>query len=110
MKPLHFACLCKHKDQETRLAVIQWLLGRSASPDPRNSDGDTPMNYLALCNDVPAATLLLQHGADINLKGVKKYTPLHQATHYGALEMVLFLLQNGASTIQRNDKGDTPHD
>lgn len=66
------------------------------------------MHYVVQINDVAVAALLLQYGTDANAKGSKEYTPLHQATHYGALEMVLFLLQNGAATTSRNADGNTP--
>jgi Ankyrin repeats (3 copies) len=73
--------------------------------DAREDDGSTPL----LCasrgrnsKDGSVVRLLLEHGADINVQGHSGWTPLHWASHYGALEIVRLLLEHGAGVEAKN--------
>ena len=75
---------------------------------------ETIKAYLAAGNDVNApvepsglallswastrevAELLAAHGADVNVKGVDKRTPLHEAASRGNVNVVAFLIEKGA--------------
>ena len=53
-------------------------------------------------------TLLLQYGADANVRGEEGKTCLHKAAERGYDEAVAFLLRNGADPSIRDDMGNTP--
>lgn len=52
--------------------------------------------------------LLLDYGADPNVKQEGGWTPLHQAISNNNEPLVLLLLENGADTYQTNDNGLSP--
>ncbi|KAJ0412891.1 hypothetical protein ATCC90586_002521 [Pythium insidiosum] len=47
--------------------------------------------------DIDAVKQFLANGGDVNIKDEFGYTPLQAAVSYNHLELVLFLLSNGAS-------------
>ncbi len=55
-----------------------------------------------------AVQLLLEHGADPNVKDSSGSTPLHRMASYGAVPMVKLLLEHGADVTARNNRGLTP--
>jgi ankyrin repeat protein len=62
----------------------------------------TPLYYAALCGfrDVTEG-LLNAHPRDLNARGGQHETPLHAAVHKGHLDVVLLLLDRGASVESR---------
>lgn len=62
----------------------------------------TPLCFAAVRNDIAIAQVLLDAGADININ-CANLTPLASATKSGNVEMLLFLLERGASI--RDDLG-----
>jgi ankyrin repeat protein len=62
----------------------------------------TPLYYAALCGfrDVTEG-LLNAHPRDLNARGGQHETPLHAAVHKGHLDVVLLLLDHGASVESR---------
>jgi len=52
--------------------------------------------------------LLLEHGADPNVKNRDGKTPLHNAASEGHLEVVKLLLERGADPNVKDDDGNTP--
>lgn len=52
----------------------------------------------------------MNSGANLNAKGLDDDTPLHDATTSGNLEMVKFLIENGADPFVKNTKGKMPSD
>ncbi len=67
-----------------------------------------PKEELEKC--IRAAKLLLEAGADINARDGDYYTPLIQHAYLGNLEIVKFLVFNGASIELRNRYGETALD
>jgi ankyrin repeat protein len=59
---------------------------------------------------VDVAIVLIEHGANINAKGLGDDTPLHTAIIFGYLDVVQALLERGADPNRANDIGDTPID
>jgi len=58
--------------------------------------GDTtPLCYAAKTNSVRAIELLLQNGADINLRNEEGFTPLMRAAEAGNVEAAEFLIKKG---------------
>ncbi len=70
--------------------------------------GDAAIHAAAAQNQASAVRFLLDHGADVNIKGHWNRTPLHDAVHAAAVEVVQLLLQRGASTDAVDDRGQTP--
>jgi len=52
--------------------------------------------------------VLLSHGANVNCKGDKGETPLHEAVQRGQRTTVEVLLSHGANVNCKDDKGNTP--
>jgi ankyrin repeat protein len=51
--------------------------------------------------------LLLEHGADINVRSRSGWTPLYLASMNGALEVVRLLLEHGADVEAKDKYGGT---
>lgn len=54
------------------------------------------------------ATLLINHGADVNLRCANKRTALHEAAKLGNWDMVKLMLTSGAHPDARSSYGFTP--
>lgn len=74
-------------------AIVELLLSKGASADPRNEEGTTPLENAAQCNDVGVAQLLMAQGANINNRG-RQYSVLDMAVYWGP-EVAKLLIKNG---------------
>jgi ankyrin repeat protein len=70
--------------------------------------GDTPLHKIAIWGDVASAEVLLSNGADVNAHGEDQDTPLHRAIAGEHLDMIRFLLANGARHDLPNRYGTSP--
>jgi ankyrin repeat protein len=59
--------------------------------------GDTLLHAAARCNNLMAVKLLVECGADVNVKNQTGQTPLHEAAYIGSVPVGAFLLQHGAT-------------
>ena len=59
-------------------------------------------------NDI--ARMLIENGANVNVKQQAGATPLHSAAQNGNLELLILLLENGAETDVRMEGGKLPAD
>ena len=66
-----------------------------------------PLQYCILENRYKAIPLLLQSGADPNLRGSTSMSPLHWAARDGQEQIVVQLLEAGVDVDARNDSGMT---
>lgn len=70
---------------------------------------DTGMTALMVAADARTAQFLIAAGADVNRADGHGWTALHHAvTRPGSEPLVARLLQAGADTGRRNDRGETP--
>ena len=69
-----------------------------------------PLAWSALHGQTEATRLLIENGADVNMKDDKGSTPLHSAAVFGRAGVAKLLLENGADFQARNDDGATPAD
>ena len=69
---------------------------------------DTPLILVMSWDDIAAATLLLESGADVGAKGEAGDTALHRAASFGNAELVRLLLAKKAPTDTKNNDGFTP--
>jgi ankyrin repeat protein len=127
--PLHMAAVGQWS------AVARLLLARGAAPSltMRDAWGDTPL-LLAVASvqqrdqrvytlhgavatsqreaepSAEVIDILLDAGADVNVRTAKGNTPLHVAAYKGYAGTVQLLLARGASRTARNMQGQTPED
>jgi uncharacterized protein len=73
-------------------------------------DGFTPLHFACFFSQPQIASLLLQHGVDVNAvaQNATKVTPLHSAAAARNLPIVTLLLTHGASPNVRQYGGWTP--
>ncbi len=104
--PLHLAVTSGQKN------VVELLVTKGASLDVRNSDGFTPLHYVASRrrlswwetligdssnpNDMAIAQLLITNGADVNARDDQGQTPLRFAKRRGNKEIFELLRKHGA--------------
>ena len=77
--------------------------------DPES--GLTPLALAVRHNVMPAVRILLVAGADVNARGPRDVTPLHEACRLHREqnpELVAELLERGAEVDRRNEHGQTP--
>jgi Ankyrin repeats (3 copies) len=67
----------------------------------------SPLHYAAH-QSLACVPILLQSGADVNIRGGNGDRPLHEACSQGRREAVLQLLNHGATVDVGNDEGETP--
>jgi ankyrin repeat protein len=78
--------------------VLQWMLETGISVNITNAVGCTPLLNIARSGNLMMAKVLLEKGADVNVKvtGEDSRTCLHAACLCGNVEMVRLLLENEA--------------
>jgi ankyrin repeat protein len=86
--------------------VLQRLLAAGASPDGAEL-GDTPLMHAVERNAIAMASILIQHGADLNKPDRSGNTPLHHAAERRLDEWPVFLLKGGADPKAVNRRGET---
>jgi len=70
-----------------------------------NGYQETPLMYVSLVGDLPRAKALVSRGAEINHLG---WTPLHYAASKGQLDLVIYLLSQGAMPNAPAPNGTSP--
>ncbi|XP_017772148.1 PREDICTED: leucine-rich repeat serine/threonine-protein kinase 1 isoform X5 [Nicrophorus vespilloides] len=87
--------------------------GQQSFINSQDSWGRTPLHAAAISDNSRCIQILLNTGADPNVKcgsrGENK-TPLHLSAEYGHVSNVRILLQHGASLLERDINGMTPSD
>ena len=73
-----------------------------------NRQGETPLHMAAVAGSGAAASVLLQHGADLNATTSGGTTALHYASYSGAVATARELLGRGASVDARGGGDATP--
>ncbi len=101
--PLHTALDWGHR------AAAKHLLEVYSGPDERDGDGETHLSS-AIEHGFPQETVkaILSKGSDINNSDIRGLTPLHHAARSGDMDLVLYLLENGAAPQSRDANGETP--
>lgn len=93
---------------ENRLAVSELLLKHGSPVDAPDTDGQTPL-FLAVKNQsIDMVKLLHKFGASTDcMLEYSGFTPLHQSAFQGDIEIMTFLLQNGANGQSKTIDGKT---
>lgn len=79
---------------ECQYDLAAYLLIHGADPNAYQRSVGTPLH--CSCGDEALFSLLIQHGADVNLKDPSGQTPLDIARHYCAENIAQLLIQHGA--------------
>ena len=105
-QPLGLACFFGQSD------CSEYLVKAGASVNARSRNGlqAAPIQSAAAGGHSRIVKMLLEHGADPNIREQGGYTPLHAAAQNGNEEMIRLLLYNGADLTLQGDDGKTPLD
>ncbi len=99
--------LAQEQGGENRLALMRMLLEHGASPEAQvGEDGWSPLLTAIVTHDLPAAELLLKHGAKVDTTENSGSTPLMMAAGYGYTALVTRLLERGASVLRQDADGN----
>lgn len=92
--------------------VVRFLLESGAEVNTPSHNGlkVTPLNSAAAGRHYEIAMLLLEKGANPNIRQEGDFVPLHSAAMNGQIEMVKLLLQYGADKDAKSADGKTAHD
>ncbi len=101
---------CTTRCGDRSLGTARTLLAHDAGFDEQNNDGMTPLHIAAFLNFSKGASLLLDQGADVQVRSWRRTTPLHLAASEGAIESARLLLDYGANADARDGDGLTPID
>ncbi|XP_019752210.1 ankyrin repeat and SOCS box protein 16 isoform X4 [Hippocampus comes] len=99
---LHDACAGGHA------ACVKLLLAHGADAQLLSADGNAPLHLCTLPLSLQCAELLLDSGADVNVRTAEsRLTPLHVAALRGLEAHVELLLSVGADVLATNLEGET---
>ncbi|XP_078736305.1 unconventional myosin-XVI-like, partial [Lampetra fluviatilis] len=104
LEMLHDAIL-QHDDKE-----VLKLLKVSFNPNAKNLNGNSLLHTSARSNNVLAAELLLERGADVNAQDDDSWTPLHAAAACDHADVLLLLLLAGANVLLQDVDGNVALD
>ncbi len=105
-QPLGLACFFDHYE------VAEYLVkaGASVNAHSQNELKVTPLQSAVAARHSKIVELLLEHGADPNVRQAGGFTPLHAAAQNGDADIIRILLFGGAVLNSKNDEGKTPFD
>lgn len=83
---------------------VAFLLSAGANPNTKNKNGETPLHWAAIRNNLKSAALLLKGEADLNASDNSGSTALHCAVEAGHSDMVVTLLLNQNCAAAAVDK------
>nr|XP_048312097.1 ankyrin repeat domain-containing protein 30B-like [Myodes glareolus] len=99
---LHFACVYG------RLPVVHVLLKNNSEIDALDQNQITPLMKSVQCWKQKCAAVLLEHGADPNIRDSRGNCSLHYAVYNGHEDMAALLLEYHADIEQKTKDGFTP--
>jgi hypothetical protein len=67
--------------------------------------GYSPLHHAAIRGHIEIARLLLQNGAEVNVRSNHGYTPLHSAARNGHVDILHLLVENGANLEAQENTG-----
>ncbi len=103
--PLYLATLNNQADS------VKLLLAHKADPNLPAKDTATPLIRAIWNRNVPIATMLLDHGADVNVRGDwNGMTPLHFAVQFTSLDLVEAILAHQPDMNAMDNNGATALD
>jgi len=104
--PLGLACYFGQHE----IARYLVLKGAEVNLPSNNGFNVFPIHSAAAGNYTDIAKMLIDNGANVNVKQTAGVTPLHSAAHNGNLELIILLLEHGAEVNVRMEGGKLPAD
>jgi len=104
--PLGLACYFGQHE----IARYLVLKGADVNQPSNNGFNVFPIHSAAAGNYTDIAKLLIDNGANINVRQQAGSTPLHSAAQNGNLDLLILLLENGADVNARMEGGKLPAD
>jgi len=104
--PLGLACYFGHP----QIASFLVLKGADVNIPSDNGFNVSPIHSAVAANQTEITAMLLDHGAQVNVKQKSGVTPLHSAAQNGNLELLIMLLEHGAMVNARMEGGKMPAD
>lgn len=104
--PLGLACYFGQYD------IARYLITQGADANMPSNNGFNvfPIHSAAAGSYNDIAALLIEAGANINVRQQAGATPLHSAAQNGNLDLIILLLENGADVNVRMEGGKLPAD
>ena len=100
-----------HAARTGDLAAMKRYIAEGADVNaPDESLNVSPLAWSVAHGQTEATRLLIENGADVNIKDDNGSTPLHAAAVFGRADVAKLLVENGANPQVRNDDGGTPAD
>ncbi|MGR9101114.1 MAG: ankyrin repeat domain-containing protein [Gammaproteobacteria bacterium] len=96
------------KEGGDRDDIVKLLLSFGADVDAKTQEGQTPLIYAALFNEITVMEALLAKGATVDAMDISAMSPLNYAAGFGYDEAVRLLLSHGANVGQKGEFGATP--
>ena len=93
--------------EKDRVKMVQTLLNFNAEIEDDTNLKQTPLLLAAKNGFLEIGKLLIQHGANVNVKDQKEFTPLHLAIMSNQIEFAELLLKNG-SHVETPGNGHQP--
>jgi len=92
--------------------VARYLVLKGADVNLPSNNGFNvfPIHSAAAGNYTDIVRMLVENGANVNVKQQAGATPLHSAAQNGNLDLLILLLENGAETNARMEGGKLPAD
>jgi ankyrin repeat protein len=95
--------------RKNRIDEVRALLLQGVDVNSRDVFGDNAgLHWAARLGLAEMARLLIDNGADVNIRNDEGYTPLHWAAGEGQKELVVILIAHGADVNAHNKRGWTP--
>ncbi|SDS32846.1 Ankyrin repeat-containing protein [Mucilaginibacter mallensis] len=104
--PLGLACYFGQHE----IARYLVLKGANVNQPSNNGFNVFPIHSAAAGNYTDIAKLLIENGANVNVRQQAGSTPLHSAAQNGNLNLLILLLENGADVNVRMEGGKLPAD
>ena len=101
--PLYYAILCGFR------GLIEHLIATYPMDlDARGGYRGSPLLAAFIKDDFSTASSLLQRDADVNVLDKRGFSPLHQASEEGRIDIVRFFLEHDADINLQSSTGITP--
>lgn len=92
--------------------IVRFLLTHKADPNIPSQNGYQvyPLHASTSSNDSNISKMLIEAGAEVNVKQHGGLTPLHFAAQHGNIDLIIILLEQGADITALSDTGETAAD